>query len=44
MDFQALNMPDLGGTVESVKNAVSSQGMNARGLAESRNYTPRLPC
>jgi hypothetical protein len=33
MDFQALNMPDLGGTVESVKNAVSSQGMNAWGLA-----------
>ncbi|GEP43354.1 hypothetical protein [Brevifollis gellanilyticus] len=33
MDFLALNMPDLGGTVESVKNAISSQGMNAWGLA-----------
>lgn len=33
MDFLALNMPDLGGTVESVKNTISSQGMNAWGLA-----------
>jgi hypothetical protein len=33
MDFQALNMPDLGGTLETVKNAISSQGMNAWGLA-----------
>jgi hypothetical protein len=33
MDFLALNMPELGGTVESVKRAVSSQGMNAWGLA-----------
>ena len=33
MDFFALNLPDLGGAVESVKNAVSSQGMNAWGLA-----------
>ncbi len=33
MDFLALNLPDLGGTVESVKNAVASQGMNAWGLA-----------
>ena len=33
MDFLALNLPELGGTVESVKRAVSSQGMNAWGLA-----------
>lgn len=33
MDTLALNLPDLGGTVESVKNAVAGQGMNAWGLA-----------